>query len=162
SALERTPNHPLIYGALGRVWLGMAQARDDSVFLKKALEALQRAALAPGVTSEILGVYGRALLADGQVDAAERVLQQATRTYPLDHGSFLVSGDAAERLNHLEIARQALIEYLALARDDPQYVAHAMRVANLSARLNDYASAAEWLERLAAGGSIEPRLLVAL
>ncbi len=62
SALERTPDHPLVYGALGRVWLDIAQARNDRVALNKALEALERAGSGSAATSEALTLYGRALL----------------------------------------------------------------------------------------------------
>src|SRR5690606_35766377 len=39
-AAERFPDSPLVYTALGRVWLTAAEARNDRVALNKALEAL--------------------------------------------------------------------------------------------------------------------------
>ena len=68
SALERNPDQPLVYAALGRVWLDIAQARDDGVALNKALEALERAGSTSAATSETLTLYGRALLQSGRVD----------------------------------------------------------------------------------------------
>ncbi len=85
-ALDRSPGHPLVYGALGQVWLRQAVARGDSVALGKALEALERAAATDVATSATLGAYGRALLMDNQIEAAERVLLQATRRFPVDPG----------------------------------------------------------------------------
>ena len=97
SALERTPDHPLVYGALGRVWLDIAQARNDRVALNKALEALERAGSRSAATSEALTLYGRALLQSGRVDVAERILQQATERYPIEPAAFLFYATAAER-----------------------------------------------------------------
>src|SRR5687768_2643684 len=50
-ALDRTPGHPLIYGALGQVWLRQAVSRSGSVALGKALEALERASATDDATS---------------------------------------------------------------------------------------------------------------
>ena len=53
-------------------------------FLSKAREALERVASSPAATSETLTLYGRALLQEGDVDAAERALQQATTRFPIE------------------------------------------------------------------------------
>ena len=85
SALERAPDQPLVYGALGRVWLEIAETRHDRPdAIGKALEALERAASSPTATSEVKTLYGRALLDDHQLEAAEQVLQQATERFPVD------------------------------------------------------------------------------
>lgn len=147
NALERTPDHPLIYGALGRIWLARAVARNDSVFLGKALEALERAASTSSATSDILAAYGRALMMDHQLEEAERVLQQATRRYPVDPSAFLAHAAAAERLNHFAAARTALVEYGALVPDDPNFATRAASIARLSLRLSDPSTAAAWIAR---------------
>ncbi len=147
NALDRTPDHPLIYGALGQVWLGQAIARGDSVALVKAIEALERAAATDSATSTILTAYGRALLMDNQVAAAERVLQQAARRYPVDPSALLAYASVAERSNHLAAARTALIEYGALMTDEPDFGARAASIARLSFRLNDRVTAAAWIAR---------------
>ncbi len=113
-ALDRSPGHPMIYGALGQVWLRQAVSRGDAVALGKALEALERAAATDGATSTILGAYGRALLMDNQIEAAERVLMQATRRFPVDPLALATYAAVAERLNHAAAARTALIDYGAL------------------------------------------------
>jgi tetratricopeptide (TPR) repeat protein len=106
TALERTPDDPRIYQALGLVWLQDAEARNDRLALNKALEALDRAASATSVSSETLTLFGRALLRDGQVERAEQVLQAATSLYPVDPASFSYYATAAERQNHFDAARQ--------------------------------------------------------
>jgi tetratricopeptide (TPR) repeat protein len=147
SALERTPGQPLVYRALGQVWLDRAQAHDDRVYLSKALEALGRGASSPDATSDILALYGRALLLDEQFDAAERALQQASTRYPLEPSSLVLYATVAERQGHLDAGRQALIDYAGLVADDADAVAHATRIARLSMKLNDAPTAVWWLER---------------
>jgi tetratricopeptide (TPR) repeat protein len=162
NALERTPDQPLIYGALGRVWLDIAQARDDRVALGKALEALEHVASSPASTSEVMTLYGRALLQDGQSETAEHALKQATQRYPIDPSAFLLYSTAAEQQNHLAEARQALGEYGALVAGDADLVPRAMRIANLSLRLNDVVAGVEWLKRAAAASPNDVRVLAAL
>jgi tetratricopeptide (TPR) repeat protein len=145
-ALDRTPDHPLIYGALGQVWLRQATSRGDAVALGKALEALERAA-STDATSTILEAYGRALLMDNQIEAAERVLLQATRRYPVDPTALATYAAVAERLNHAAAARTALIDYGALVADEPDLGARAAGIARLSLRLNDQGTAAAWIAR---------------
>jgi tetratricopeptide (TPR) repeat protein len=162
SALERTPDQPLVYAALGRVWLDIAQTRNDGIALSKALEALERAGSASAATSETLTLYGRALLQSGRVDVAERILQQATERYPLEPAAFLFYATAAEHENHHEAARHALIQYGALVEDDRGFVPRAERIASLSLILGDNATAVEWLLRANAVGDTDVRLLEAL
>src|SRR5574339_695722 len=127
-ALDRTPDQPLIYGAHGQVWLRQATTRGDSIALGKALEALERAASTDDATSTNLEAYGRALLMDNQIEAAERVLLQATRRYPVDPSALATYAAVAERLNHAAAAR-------------------AVSIARLSLRLNDQGTAAAWIAR---------------
>ena len=146
-ALERSPGQPAVYRALGQVWLDRAQAHDDRVFLSKALEALGRVATSPDATSDVLTIYGRALLLDNQLEAAEKVLQQATSRYPIDPLSLVVYATVAERLNHLDAGRQALIDYAGLVAEDPDAAGHAAQVATMSIRMNDPQTATAWLSR---------------
>jgi tetratricopeptide (TPR) repeat protein len=133
NALERHPNEPEIYRALGQVWL--ERPRDDRSFLAKAHEALERVATSPAATSEALLLYARALLQEGDADGAEHVLQQATTRYPIDPQAFLLYATTAERQNHLEAARQALIDYSAIASPESDGAARAARIASLGQRL---------------------------
>jgi tetratricopeptide (TPR) repeat protein len=145
-ALERAPG-PSVYRALGQVWLAQAQALGDRVSLSKALEALGRVASSPDATSEILTLYGRALLMDEQLEAAELVLQQASTRYPLDPASLVLYASVAERQGHLDASRQALIDYAGLVADAPDAVPQAIRIADLSVKLKDADTAVSWLTR---------------
>jgi tetratricopeptide (TPR) repeat protein len=133
SALERHPNQPEIYRALGQVWL--ERPRDDRSFLSKAREALEGVATSSAATSATLVLYARTLLQEGDIDAAEHVLQEATIRFPIDPQAFLLYAGAAEKLNHLDAARQALQEYDAIAPADSETEARASRIAALSQRV---------------------------
>jgi len=161
-ALEGTPDQPAVYRALGQVWLDRAQVHDDRVYLNKALEALGRGASMADATSDLLTLYGRALLLDGQLDAAEHALQQASIRYPVDPAALIWYSTAAERQAHLEEARQALIEYSGLVDDDAEAVPHATRIAALSVKMNDPRTAVYWLERVATLAPDDVRVLADL
>jgi tetratricopeptide (TPR) repeat protein len=148
NALDRAPDQTSIYTALGRVWLDMAAARSDA--LGKALEALQRAAAAPAASSEALTLYGRALIRANDLDAAEKILRQAIQRYPVEPAAYLYYAGVSERLNHLDQARTALIQYGALVEEERDYAARATTIGSLSLRLDDAATAVAWLERAAA------------
>jgi tetratricopeptide (TPR) repeat protein len=147
-AAESYPKHRRTYVALGRVWLEAAQARDDRIELSKAIEALEQA-VAEEESSEALTLLGRALLLASESEAAERMLLQATARLPVDPLAFYYLADAAERRAHHAVARQALVNYLALAGDDDgrRRAALAVRVADLSMRVGDYPAAVTWYER---------------
>jgi len=150
-AAERHPDHRYTYVALGRVWLETAQARSDRVELNKALEALEQA-IGIEDNSEAYMLFGRALLLASDDALAERMLQQATQKLPADPLAFYYLAEAAERRAHFDVARQALLDYVALEGEDPDSrprAAIAVRVADLSMRINDFALATTWYERAA-------------
>ncbi len=159
-ALERNPNEPEIYRALGQVWL--ERPREDRAFLSKAREALQLAALGPTASSETLMLYGRALMEEGDTDGAERALQQATTRYPVDPAAFLSYASTAEAQNRLDAARQALIQYGVLASSEGDLAARAARIAALSLRLNDPRTAVAWLSRATSSNPNDVPLIAAL
>lgn len=162
TALERTPDQPLVYEALGRVWLEDAEARDDRTALNKSLEALERVGSGPTASSMALTLFGRALLRDGQLQRAEQTLLQATTRFPVDPSAFLFYATAAERQNHLEAARRALVDYLSLSGNDSQSGARAARIAAISMKLNEPATAARWLQRAISASPDDVRLIAAL
>jgi tetratricopeptide (TPR) repeat protein len=159
-ALERSPGEPEIYRAVGQVWL--ERPREDPAFLSKAREALERVAASPSATSETLTLYARALLQEGDAEGAERTLQQATTRYPIDPGAFSLYATAAEKQNHLDEARKALILAGAATSTEGDFVGRAMRVASLSVRLDDPLTAVDWLDRAAASNPNDIRLIAAL
>jgi tetratricopeptide (TPR) repeat protein len=160
NAIERAPNEPMLYGALGRVWLEMAETRADA--LSKALEALERAAASDNATSEVLTLYGQALLKNDQAETAERVLQRATRSFPVDPAAFLAYADAAEHQNHLDAARQALVDFGALVSKEPDEGLREARIGRLSLRLKEPQVAIVWLRKAAVSRPNDPRVLASL
>lgn len=160
-AAERYPDVPYAYVALGRVWLEIAQARHDRVALSKALEALE-GAVGNDDSSEALALFGRALLLTADAETAERMLQEATRKQPVDPLAFYYLAEAAQRLSHYTVARQALLDYTALRGDeaDPRKrSAEAVRLGELSLRASDPASAATFFLKAADEASSDPALL---
>jgi tetratricopeptide (TPR) repeat protein len=146
-ALERAPNDPLLYRALGQVWLESSIAKSDRVDLGKARQALERVASSPTATSEMLLLTGRAALEDGDVERAERAFDDASTRFPIEPAALLALATAAERQNHFDAARRALIKYEALVIDDAEFTGHAGRIAALSLRVSDAETAAEWTKR---------------
>src|SRR5262249_40798179 len=145
-ALERTRD-PLLYQSLGKVWLESARARDDRVELRKAREALEPVVSARTATSEALFLAGQAALDDGDVDEAERKLRLATERFPIEPEALLAYAAVADRRNHADAARRALIQYEALAASDADLVARAAKISALSLRVGDVATAREWTRR---------------
>jgi regulator of sirC expression with transglutaminase-like and TPR domain len=131
-AADRYPNEPAVYTALGRVWLEAAELRNDRVALSKAIEALQPIAAAVTASSETLMLYGRAMLRSGDARVAERILLQAVGKPPVEPAAFRDLADAAERLGHLPVARDALLRFVALADEDDVDEAIAARITRLS------------------------------
>ncbi len=151
-ASERYPDHPYAYVALGRVWLEIAQTRGDRVALSKALGALEGAVGADD-SSEALTLFGRALLMTADEETAEKMLLDATQKSPVEPLAFSYLADAAERLGHYSVARQALLDYDVLRGDTDarRRTAQAARLGDLSLRMNEPAAAATYFLRAADG-----------
>jgi tetratricopeptide (TPR) repeat protein len=162
SAIERAPDQPVLYGALGRVWLDIAERRDRPDAIGKALEALARAASSPTATSDVKTLYGRALVDDHQLDAAEQVLQQATERFPVDPRAFSELASVAEQLKHFDLSRTALMSYNALVGDDADFPRRALKIGMLSLTMNDSSTAIAWLTRASAAAPDDLKTIVAL
>jgi hypothetical protein len=67
------------------------------------------------------------------MQAAERVLQQATNVWPVEPTAFFHLSDAAERRGHVAAAHDALVRYMAFS-DEEQKEQLAGRLAALAAR----------------------------
>jgi predicted Zn-dependent protease len=115
-AIDRYPDDPLVYAALGRVWLDEATAEQDRDGLARALTALRTATASGDASSDALTLYGRALLAAGDARSAERVLQRAASRTPVDPDAYRYLADAAQRLRDKEVAAAAAARYAALAQ----------------------------------------------
>jgi tetratricopeptide (TPR) repeat protein len=115
AAAERFPQADVVYVALGRVWLETAEAHNDRIALRKALEALQPVAVRATPSSDALALYGRALFLSGDTDGAERTLTQATMKMPIEPMAFVYLADAAKRRGHATIAEDALLKYATLS-----------------------------------------------
>ena len=92
-------------------------------------------------------------------------MQQATRKLPADPLAFYYLADAAERRAHYDVARQALIDYSALAGEESDARRRAnlsIRVADLSMRVEDFPVAATYYERAAPQLSGDEAFLVKL
>jgi tetratricopeptide (TPR) repeat protein len=146
-AVERFHDYPGVYAALGQVWLDAAEERGDKAALRKALEALEPVANQSSASSEILGLYGRALALNGQNDLAEQTFKEASLRFPTDPAMLPQYASVAERLGHLDAARQALVRYTVLIDQDRNQGAHAEHIADLSLVLNDPISAVSWYEK---------------
>ena len=112
-AAERYPDDPIVYTALGRLWLESARS-SDRIAIGKALEALEPAASRPTATSETLALYGRALFLSGNTEAAVKTLQQATSRSPVEPIAYLYLSEAARRVRDPDIAFDADLRYAAL------------------------------------------------
>jgi tetratricopeptide (TPR) repeat protein len=117
-AAQKYPEAEIVYIALGRIWLSIADARKDRVALSKALQALEPAARSANASSDTLTLYGRAQLLAGQVEASETTLQQATAVLPVEPAAFYYLSDAAKRRGHTSASREALAKYASLTGED--------------------------------------------
>jgi tetratricopeptide (TPR) repeat protein len=159
---ERYPDDPYVHVALGRVWLEAAQTRNDRVALSKALEALEDA-VGTDDSSEAMTLFGRALLMASDEELAERMLREATTKFPVEPLAFFYLAEASERREHLDVARQALVDYRTLEGDDREPRREAAldeRIADLSLRLNDAASAVTWYQKAAEAQPLDSGSLV--
>ncbi len=146
-AADRFTDHPGVFVALGQVWLDAAEERGDPSDVRKALEALEPVAAQSTASSEALGMYGRALVLAGRHAEAEVIFRQAAERFPTDPDVLPHFASVAQRLGHLDEARQALVKYSVLVDEDSDEAAHAARIADLSMQLNDAAAAAAWYQK---------------
>jgi Flp pilus assembly protein TadD len=144
------------------VWLDAAEESGDPSDIRKALEALEPIATQTNATSETLGHYGRALVLDGQQARAEVVFRQAAHRFPTDPAVLPHLAAVAERLGHLDDARQALVRYAILVDEDRERASHAVQIADLSMQLNDANSAVVWYQKSESLGRDDLSMLMRL
>ena len=117
-AAERFPGDSAVRTALGQVWLAVAAREDDPAALEKAVAALQPITISSSTPTDVLVVYGEALLRSGDTRGAEQAFVEAATRQPVDPLVFRHLGDAAERLGHRAAARDAILRYAALVGED--------------------------------------------
>jgi tetratricopeptide (TPR) repeat protein len=161
-ALERFPESPLVYAALGKVWLGQAQTRGDRVALIKAVESLTEASTHPTNTSDALTDLGRAWRMAGDPTAAERALRQAVTRLPAPPEAFLELASVNEEQGRVQEARNALLQYAALVGDREPIAGVGVRIATLSMRMGEPNLTVRWLERVLDEAGPSPALLARL
>jgi tetratricopeptide (TPR) repeat protein len=164
SARESAPNDSAVLLAIGRVYLARAARTPggDEEDVRLAVEMIGRAIGGTAARSEGLALYGRATFLSGDYAEAERILREAVATTPVNSEAFLFLADAAERLSHDLVARDALINFDALQGDtSPAEVrsARAARIGDLSLRAGDASAAAEYLSRAVSAGHNSPMTL---
>ena len=146
-AVDRFPDAPQAYAALGHVWLAGAQRRGDRIALNKALEALQQAASRSDASSETFAELGRAWSLAGDMPAAERALRQAVARLPVPPEAYLQLADVTVRDGRIQDARDALLKYATLVGDEKPLADVSTRIADLSLRLGEPALAVRWFDR---------------
>ena len=146
-AAERFPKHPGIYTALGQIWLTAAEDQGDPSDILKALEALEHVASQSNASSEALGFYGRALMLSGDYARAEQAFRQSAQRLPTDPRVLLPYASVAQRLGHLDEARQALVKHSILVDQDRREAQHSEQIADLSLALNDAGAAVAWYQK---------------
>jgi len=98
----------------------------------------------------------------GQHARAEAVLRQAAQRFPTDPEVLPHFAAVAERLGHLDDARQALVRYSILVDEDRDEASHAVHIGDLSMQLNDAVSAVAWYQKSETLGTGNAPLLVRL
>ena len=150
AALAASPNDSRILIAIGRVYLSRAERSHDPEAIAQATTALEKAMGGTARRSEGLALIGRALSLSGNYTEAERILRDAVATSPVDPEAFAFLADAAERLGHDVIARDALVNLDALQGDTAPTVIRrqrALRIGELSVRAGEFKFAAVYLGR---------------
>jgi Flp pilus assembly protein TadD len=156
AAAEANPSDSRVLVATGRVLLAEAERTSDRRTVARALAVLERALGGNARRSEGLALYGRALYLAGDPLAAERILQEALATSPIDQEAFGFLADAAERASHPAVARAALLDLDAIQGDTAtpeQRGLRARRIGALSLALGDPKTAVRHLTQAADSAS---------
>ncbi|MBY0494124.1 MAG: tetratricopeptide repeat protein [Cyanobacteria bacterium] len=161
-AVEKFPDAPHVYAALGHVWLTEAGRRGDRVALNKAIEALQHAAGRSDTSSDTYAELGRAWMLAGDRQASERALRQAVAKLPVPPDAYLQLADVTARDGRIQDARDALLKYATLIGDEKPLATVATRIADYSMRLGEPVLAVRWFDRAIDEAGPSPALSVKL
>jgi tetratricopeptide (TPR) repeat protein len=147
AAVERFPDAPQVFAALGHVWLTAFERRGDRVALNKAVEALAKAASRADASGSTYAELGRAWLLAGNARAAEPALREAVARLPVAPEAYLHLADVTARDGRYQEARDALLKYATLVGDEKPLASVATRIADYSLRLDEPALAVRWFDR---------------
>lgn len=160
--LVRTPADSRAQITLARVLLARAERTPDRAAVTRALGALERALAGTARRGEGMALFGRALYLSGDVAGAERILREAVATSPVEQDAFRYLADAAARLGHDAVARDALLNLDLLEGETVPVIvraSRARRIGELSLRADDPRSAATYLARAVELGVADPQTL---
>jgi tetratricopeptide (TPR) repeat protein len=162
SASAAAPAESRLALATGRVLLQRAERFGDRRSVTRALAALEHALGGSARRSEGLALFGRALFLSGDSVGAERILQEALATSPIDAEAFAYLADAAEQASHPRVARDALIDLDVLQGDTVsanERTARARRIGSLSLAAGDPRAALPYLVQAAAAAPSDSGVL---
>lgn len=154
----RAPHDSRVDLARGRVQLARAEATGDKAAASRARDALEMALGGTARRSEGLALLGRALYLSGEFAQAERILREAAVTSPADRQAFAYLADAAERLSHPLVARDALLNLDALEGNTTapaDRLTRARRIGRLSLHAGDADTAVRYLQRVVDAGDAD-------
>ena len=137
AAAELFPNIPACMPLSARSGSRPPKSAATRATCAKALEALEPIATQATASSETLGLYGRALCWRASTHEPKPFSSRRPQRFPTDPDVLPHYASVAQRLGHLDDARQALLRYSILVDDDREQAAHAARIADLSLQLND-------------------------
>lgn len=160
--LVRTPADSRAQITLARILIARAESRPDRAAVTRALVAAERALGGTARRSEGMALYGRALYLSGDAVSAERYLREAVATSPVELDAFRYLADAAARLGHDIVARDALLNLDLLEGDTAPAVvraSRARRIGEWSLRADDPRSAALHLASAVELGASDPQTL---
>jgi len=152
---EAAPKNSRVALAFGRVHLARAERTGDHASAAQALALLEGALGGSARRSEGLALFGRALYLTGDAAGAERLLQDAIATSPIDPEAFGFLADAAERVGHAGVASDALVNLDALEGDTASVerrAARARRIGGLAVQAGDWPTAVEHLHTATEAG----------
>ena len=160
-AAENFKDHP---GVLCRAWPGVARRGGRRAEIRatcaKALEALEPVADAiDGQQRDARACTAARSCWQAGTRRPRRCFRQASQRFPTDPDVLPHFASVAQRLGHLDEARQALVRYSVLVDEDRDEAVHAARIADLSMQLNDAAAAVAWYQKsdaLRAGDAVAP------
>lgn len=154
---SNTPNDSRVALAIGRVLLTRAERSRDRRLANQARVALERALGGTARRSEGLALFGRALYLSGDVPGAERILQEALATSPIDAEAFDFYADTASAAGHPLPARDALMDLDALVGDTGPRAQRTARLRRIGALSLDAADPKTALTFLAQAIDADPR-----